>query len=233
MATPAATTRAARTPLSRERVFEAAVAYADEHGIADLSMRKLGAVLGVEAMSLYHHVANKEGILDGMVDHIVGEIGIREAGGDWKSALREQILDAREAMKRHRWAPAVIESRRNMSFPMMKYMDAVAGIFLAGGFSVDLMHHAMHVLGSRALGFTQELYEDSETNDASPEEQALMAEQLAEEFPNIAAILREIEHEEETFVGSGCDDDVEFRFALDILLDGLERHRLAEEASAA
>lgn len=229
MATHTGTNAAPRVPLTRERVFEAAVAFADEHGIEELSMRKLGQELGVEAMSLYYHVANKGEILDGMVDAITGEIGLTPDEGDWKSAMRTQILAARAAMKRHPWAPGVTESRKTTSLPIMRYMDAVGGIFRRSGFSVDLMHHAMHALGSRVLGFSQELYDDSEALDESPEVQAIMMQQMVEEFPNISAIVAEIQHQEETIVGSGCDDDVEFRFALDILLDGLERARDAEQ----
>lgn len=229
MAARTGTNAAPRVPLTRERVFEAAVAFADEHGIEELSMRKLGQELGVEAMSLYYHVANKGEILEGMVDTITGEIGLTSDEGDWKSAMRTQILAARAAMKRHPWAPGVIESRKTMSLPIMRYMDAVGGIFRRSGFSVDLMHHAMHALGSRVLGFSQELYDDSQALDESPEVQAIVMQQMVEEFPNISAIVAEIQHQKETIVGSGCDDDVEFRFALDILLDGFERARDAEQ----
>jgi AcrR family transcriptional regulator len=217
-----------RTPLSRERVFEAAVAYADEHGLEELSMRKLGQELGVEAMSLYYHVANKEEILDGMTDHVVSAISLHPSGPDWKTVMREQILASRRLMKQHLWAPGVIETRKNISMPMMRYMDSVGGIFRAGGFSVDLMHHAMHALGSRVLGFSQELFDDSDSGDASPEMKAAFREQLGGEFPNIAAIMDEIQHQEESIVGSGCDDDIEFVFALDIILDGLEQARESE-----
>jgi AcrR family transcriptional regulator len=219
-----------RTPLSRERVFEAAVAFADEHGIEELSMRKLGAELGVEAMSLYYHVANKEEILDGMVDHVVGEIELRPPAHDWKAALRDQVLTARRVMKQHPWASGVIETRANMSFGTMRYMDAVGGMLRRGGFSVDLMHHAIHALGSRVLGFSQELYDDSDSAEVSPETQQALGERIRAEFPNLAALMEEIQHQEESIVGSGCDDDVEFGFALDILLDGLERRRDEELA---
>ncbi len=221
-----------RAPLTRERVFEAAVAFADEHGIEDLSMRKLGQELGVEAMSLYHHVKNKDEVLDGMVDVVAAEIGLVESDADWESVMREQILLARVVMKRHPWAPGVIESRTNMSFPMMKYMESVAGIFRAGGFSVDLMHHAMHALGARVLGFSQELFDDSEGIEQSPEVQAVLMQRMLEEFPNISAVVAEVQHQDDSIVGSGCDDDVEFGFSLDILLDGLERIRARQAVAA-
>ena len=101
-----------------------------------------------------------------------------------------------------------------------------------GGFSVDLMHHAMHALGSRVLGFSQELYDDSKAIDASPEMEATFLEQVTTEFPDIAAIMEEIQHQETSTVGAGCDEDIEFGFALDILLDGLERRRDEERERA-
>jgi AcrR family transcriptional regulator len=225
LATETERTTSTRVPLSPERVFEVGVAYADEHGIDELSMRKLGQELGVEAMSLYHHVKNKDEILDGMLDVVVSEIELTSSGDDWKSRMRSQIMAARVVMKRHPWAPKVIESRGVMPPRMMKYFDALGGEFLDGGFSVDLMHHAMHVLGSRVLGFTQELFDDSAALEASPEVQAVMMQQMVAEYPNISKLVAEIQHQEETVVGSGCDDDIEFRFSLDLMLDGLERVR--------
>ncbi len=214
-----------RIPLTKERVLRAAIALADEGGIESLSMRKLGQELGVEAMSLYNHVENKEDILDGMVDTLASEIELTLGDADWRSAMRDQILAARVVMARHPWAPAVIESRKTLSAPMMKYMDSVLGIFRQGGLSMDLSHHAMHVLGSRVLGFAQELYDDSQALEESPEVVAVMMKQMGSVYPNITALTEQITHDEATIIGSGCDDDVEFAFALDLILDGLERIR--------
>ncbi len=211
-----------RTPLSRERVLAAAVELADREGIDTLSMRRLGQELGVEAMSLYNHVASKEDLLDGMVDLIVGEIDPPATSGPWKKALRDRIFSARRAMLRHPWASAVITSRNNASPVVMRYMDTTGGIMRGGGFSVDLMHHAFHALGSRVLGFSQELYDDSGA-DADPDQMALMARQMADQFPNIVAVMEQITHDDASVVGSGCDDQFEFGFALDLILDGLER----------
>lgn len=229
MATPTETTAEPRTPLSRERVLQAAVALADEGGIDAVSMRKLGQQLGVEAMSLYNHVANKEEILGGMVDLVVAEIGTPSAEGDWQSRLRGAAMGAREVMVRHPWAPAVIEARKQgaPSPVVMKYFDAIIGIFVESGISIDLAHHALHVLGSRILGFTQELFEESDDLPESPEAAALMLQQMAGEFPNISALMKQIVHDEELILGSGCDDLVEFEFALDLILDGIERMREA------
>jgi AcrR family transcriptional regulator len=227
----------ARTPLSRERVVRAAIALADEHGIDALSMRKLAQDLAVDPMSLYNHVANKDDLLDGMVDLVVAEIdpapvedgagaGATDEDGDgWKAILRARIMAARATMLRHRWASRVLESRTDASPTVMRHYETVAGILRDGGFSVDLVHHALHALGSRMLGFSQELFDDSGALAEGPEVLALTAHRMAGAFPNLSAMMLEISHDEATVVGSGCDDQFEFAFALDLLLDGLERRR--------
>jgi len=222
MTTRVEATSERRAPLSRERVLQAAVDLADREGIDALSMRRLGQELGVEAMSLYNHVSSKEDLLNGMVDLIVAEIDPAADEGDWKSAVRNRILSARRTMLRHPWASAVITSRTDASPVMMKYMDSVGGMFMRGGFSVDLMHHAFHALGSRVLGFSQELFDDT-SPDVDPDQMELMARQMAKELPNIVAVMEQITHDEASVVGSGCDDQFEFVFALDLLLDGLDR----------
>ncbi len=229
MTTQAESQAQPRIPLSRERVLRAAVALADESGIDAVSMRKVGSELGVEAMSLYNHVANKEEMLDGMVDIVVGEIDLLVEGADWKNTMRSRMMSARQVLVQHKWAAGVLETRTNMTPPMVKYMDSFIGIFRDGGFSFDLTHHAMHALGSRMLGFTQEMFDDSEALEASPEVKAVMMQQMKDQYPNISAMLADISHDGggET-VGDGCDDDVEFVFAVDLILDGLERLRDAE-----
>lgn len=222
MTTQIEATARRRDPLSRERVLAAAVELADREGIDALSMRRLGQELGVEAMSLYNHVAGKEDLLDGMSDLILGEIGQPVTEGEWKANIRATILSARRTMLRHPWGSAVIASRRQASPLTMKYMDSVGGILRRGGFSVDLMHHAFHALGSRVLGFSQELYDDSVATE-NPEMMAVMARQMADEYPHITEVIEQITHDEATVVGSGCDDQFEFEFALDLILDGLER----------
>ena len=216
-----------RVPLSRERVLRAAIDLADDSGIESLTMRTLAQKLGVEAMSLYNHAANKDDILDGMVDAVMNEINdvVSEfdvPSGDWKAAMRQRVLSAREILLRHSWAPGVIESRTNVSTTMLRYFDSLIGLFREAGFSTDLTHHAMHALGSRALGFTQELYDDSQ--ELGPEEMAIFLQQMAGEYPNITAMVKEISHDADTTLG-WCDDQVEFEFALDLILDGLERLR--------
>jgi AcrR family transcriptional regulator len=210
-----------RTPLTRARVLDAAVALADRDGIDGVSMRNLGQELGIEAMSLYTHIRGKEDLLDGMVDVVVGEIPIDIEGADWTTTLRRTIIGARTVMLRHRWAARVIETRNAPGPATLAYMEAVTGIVRDGGFSVDLTHHAMHVLGSRVLGFNQDLYDDSGVPD--PETAATFAAQLAAAYPNVAAIAMAASHEDGL---GGCDDDYEFAFGLDLILDGLERRRI-------
>jgi AcrR family transcriptional regulator len=221
-----------REPLNRERVLRAAVDLADREGIEALSMRRLGQELGVEAMSLYNHVGGKEDILDGMVDTIIGEIEPAPDDGAWQPAARARILSARRTMLRHPWASAVIVSRTQASPAVMRYMDTMAGILRRGGFSVDLLHHAFHALGSRVLGFSQELYDDSSDLAAGDEMQAVMLSQMAKEYPYITQIVQQVVHDDASVVGSGCDDQWEFEFALDLLLDGLERLRNASPDGA-
>jgi AcrR family transcriptional regulator len=212
-----------RVPLSRERVLRAAVALADKAGIESLSMRRLAEELGVVPMALYKHVANKEELLDGMIDVVVGEIDPPVAGAGWKTAVRQRILSARRALLRHPWASQVMESKKNPTPVVLEYMDSMIGLFRDGGFSVNLTHHVMHTIGSRVLGFTQELFNDSRTVD--PEIQEVMLRELGPRFPNVLAIATAASHEGESVVGQGCDDQFEFEFALDLLLDGFERLR--------
>jgi AcrR family transcriptional regulator len=218
-----------RVPLSRDRVLRAAVTLADTAGIESLSMRKLAQELGVVPMALYKHVANKEELLDGMVDIVVGEIDPPVHGTDWKSAVRQRILSARRALLRHPWASRVLESRTNPTPLVLGYMDSMIGMFRAGGFSIDLTHHVMHTVGSRIFGFTQELFEDSPSVD--PETQATMPPEMAQRYPYITELIMAVYHDEASVVGPGCDDQFEFEFALDLLVDGIERLRQQELTS--
>jgi AcrR family transcriptional regulator len=207
-------------------VLRAAVDLADKGGIESLSMRKLAQELGVEAMSLYNHVQNKEDILDGVVDVVVGEIQLPPKTSEWKTSLRQTVLSARGVLLRHPWAPRVIESRKNPSPATFAYFEAVIGILRSGGFSVDLTHHALHALGSRVLGFTQELFNDSDELASGPDAAAMYA-QMADKFPYMIEMAMAVSHEGGL---GGCDDDMEFAFALDLILDGFERLREASSA---
>ena len=232
----AAARNGARAPLSRERVMRAAVDVADADGISAVSMRRIGQELGVEAMSLYNHVAGKEALLDAMVDQVAAEImtavGALEgpdAAHDWRSTLRARALTAREVMLRHRWAPGVLETRTTMSLDIVRYFDGVVGILRAGGFSNDLTHHSLHALGSRVIGFSQELFDpgDAAGGDASEELLAAMATQI----PHLVEMLGEVAHDDPESTLGWCDDQSEFEFGLDVLLDGLERRRASTVGS--
>jgi len=219
-----------RTPLSRERVLRTAVAIADANGVEALTMRRLGEELGAEAMSLYYHVANKNALLDGIVEVVaaeindaVGRIDAPSRGLRWKSAMRQRILSAREVMLRHRWAPAVIETRTTASAEVMRYQDGLVAVMLDGGFSPDLCHHALHTLGSRALGFAQELFNPGGGPAPVPTPAELAG--LAGPFPHIAAMLTEVAHDDPDSTLGWCDDQTEFEFGLDLILDGLDRMR--------
>lgn len=220
---------ARRVPLNRDRVLRAAITLADQVGIESLSMRRLALELGVVPMALYKHVANKEELLGGMVDTIVGEIDPPVPDAPWKSAVRFRVLSARQVLLRHSWARPVIETRTNVTPAVLGYMDGFAGMFLAGGFSADLTHHVMHAMGSRMWGFTQEVFDDTAGRDenqqpeVTPEVRAAMAQQMAESYPNLLSIAGAAAHDDGSVVGSGCDDQFEFEFALDLLLDGFER----------
>jgi len=210
-----------RTPLTRERVLRAAVALADRDGIDSLSMRNLAQALDVVPMALYRHVANKEELLDGLVDVVIAEIEPPLTDADWKTTIRERILSARRALLRHPWASRVMESRKSPTPVVLDYMDSMIGLFRTGGFSLDLTHHAMHAMGSRMFGFTQEIFND--TTDVDPAAEAEMWSGMAGTYPYIFEIFTSISHDDASTVGPGCDDQFEFEFALDLMLDGLEK----------
>ncbi|MFB7587287.1 TetR/AcrR family transcriptional regulator [Streptomyces sp. NPDC056169] len=212
-----------RAPLSRQRILRAAVALADGTGAEAFSMRRLAQELGVVPMALYKHVANKDELLDGMVDVVVGDIAPPVPGAPWKPAVRQQILAARQVLLRHRWAASVIESRPGPTPAVLAHLDSVIGTFRDGGLSADLTHHAMHALGTRLLGFSPELFATGGgAEDASgvPDEAAAQA---AAAYPRVAEIAAAAAHDAGSTVGGGCDDQFEFAFALDLLLDGIER----------
>ncbi len=218
-----------RTPLSRQRVLRAAVKLADEGGIESLTMRRLAEEVGAEAMSLYYHVSNKEQVLDGIVDviaseinDVVGKIDAPSKGPNWKTAVRRRILSAREVFLRHPWAPRVFESRTSTSPAVLAYHDGLVGLMRDGGFSYDLIHHALHALGSRALGFSQELFDPGDGEGA---DDSAALEAMADQLPYLVGMLKEVAHDDPDSTLGWCDDQTEFEFGLDLILDGLDRMR--------
>ncbi|WP_035856383.1 TetR/AcrR family transcriptional regulator C-terminal domain-containing protein [Cryptosporangium arvum] len=216
---------APRIPLSRDRVLRAAIAIADADGVGALTMRRLARELDAEAMSLYHHVTNKDDVLDGVVDVIAGEINAAVehiTAPTWKAAARERILTARSIFLRHPWAPAVFAGRTTVSFEVVRYHDRLVGLMHDGGFTYDLAHHALHALGSRALGFAQELFDPGDAGGA-----AEVPPEMAAAVPNLVGMLAEVAHDDPGSTLGWCDDQFEFEFGLDLVLDGLERLRTA------
>jgi AcrR family transcriptional regulator len=193
-------------------------------------MRRLADELGAEAMSLYYHVAKKEDVLDGVVDVIATEINdavdqihVSAKGDGWKMAVRERILSARLVFLRHPWAPDLFEKRSSASPMVLRYFDGLVGLMRDGGFSYDLIHHALHALGSRAIGFSQELFDPGDQSDG--DETTAPPEDMAGQYPNLAGMMAEIIHDDPDSTLGWCDDQTEFEFGLDVILDGLDRMR--------
>ena len=223
MALPAKPRGEPRVPMSRERVLRAAIDQADAGGIASLTMRKLAQELGVEAMTLYYHVANKDEILAGMVDLVVEEMELPPAAADWKSALRRTAMSSYEVLLRHPWAASLILSGTRVSRARQRHMDAILGTLRRGGFSPEMTDHAYHALDSHIMGFALWVVG---MNLGSDEQLAAMAadflaELEREEMPHLA------EHVEQHLKPRDPEDEGEFAFGLDLILDGLERVRVA------
>jgi len=210
---------ARRAPLSRDQVLQAAVALADEGGVAALSMRKLGQVLGVEAMSLYNHVAGKADLLDGMIDVVFSEIGLPPAVGGWKSAMRARALSARAVLGRHRWAIGLMESRKSPGPATLRHHDAVLGCLRGAGFSVELTAHAYSLLDSYIYGFA---LQEASLPFGTPEETAQVTKDIAgqmpaDEYPHLAELATV------HILQPGYQYGSEFEIGLDLILDALER----------
>jgi AcrR family transcriptional regulator len=211
-------------------VLRAAIKIADSSGLDSLTMRRLAEELGAEAMSLYYHVASKESLLDGIaeavvaeINEVVGSLGAPSAGAAWKAAARQRILSARQVLLRHPWAPRVLETRTSTSLAVLLYYDGLLRLMRDGGFSYDLIHHALHALGSRALGFSQELLDPSA--GTADEETAAALASMADQVPHLVAMLTEVAHDDPGSTLGWCDDQTEFEFGLDIILDGLDKMR--------
>ncbi len=207
-----------RTRLSRERVLAAAVAFADERGIESLTMRKLGEALGVEAMSLYNHVANKDELLDGMVDIVFSEVGLPSGEVDWKTAMRRRAVSARQVLSRHRWAIGLMESRTSPGPATLRHHDAVIGCLRGAGFSVAMAAHAFSLLDSYVYGFAlQEATLPFDTAEQTAEVAEMILSGLQpDQYPHLTELA--VEH----VLKPGYDYGNEFEFGLDLILDGLE-----------
>lgn len=210
---------APQVPLSRERVLRAAIRMADESGIESLSMRKLAQELGVQAMSLYNHVANKDDILDGIVDIVAGEIEVPDLGVDWKTAMRRRATSAHEVLVRHPWATMAIMSRVNVGPAMLRYVDATLGCLCEAGFSLEMADRVWNAIDSHIYGFTlQELnfpFEAAEYSEAAKTGLSLIP---ADKYP----YMNRLTH----YVIDGRYDGIhDFEFGLELLLNGLDQFR--------
>jgi AcrR family transcriptional regulator len=213
-----------RAPLTRERVLKAALKLADEGGFHSLSMRKVASKLRVEAMSLYNHVAGKEDIVDGLVDIVFSEIEVPTPGTvDWKTAMRRRAISVREALNRHRWAVGLMEGRMNPGPANAANHNAVMGCLREGGFAFRDAVHAYSVMDAYIYGFA--LQERGLPFDA-PEETAQVMRKQSENVPSMADYPYLVETAIE-LEKAGYDYDVEFRFGLELILDGIERFRAA------
>ena len=222
-----------RTPVTRERALAEAVALADAEGIDAVSLRRLAARLDVVPMAHYKHLTNKDDLLDGMVATLIDSYDPPAPELGWKDAVRAQILSARQVLLKHPWARQVIETRTTRTPQVLGYMDRLSGLFIEGGFSPDLTHHAMHALGHRIWGFSPEAFDDPDSLQppADPAQRQAMFEMVQSVYPYIAMIALDSAGGDLTKVGDGCDEQFEFEFTLDLLLDAFERLQEAEWSS--
>jgi AcrR family transcriptional regulator len=207
--------------LNRERVLRAAVAFADEHGIASVSMRKLGEALGVEAMSLYNHVANKDELLDDMVDVVFDEIGLPSCADEWRTAMRQRAISVRRVLAHHRWAIGLMESRSSPGPATLRHHDAAIGCLRQAGFSIEMAAHAFALLDSYIYGFA--LQEANLPFHSAAEMSEVAAPVLAQlppgDYPHLSELITR------HLLQPGYDYGDEYEFGLDLILDSLERAR--------
>jgi len=209
-----------RVPLTRERVLRTALALADSKGIGSLSMRNLGEELGVEAMSLYNHVANKDDILDGIVDLVFSEIALPTERAEWKPAMRGRAISAHEALLRHPWAPSMMQSRTKPGPATLRHHDSVLGSLRNAGFTLVMAAHAISVIDGYVCGFAlQQINIPLQSREQVAEVGEGILRQLGEQYPHLAEMITD------HAMKPGYDYADEFEFGLDLILDGLGRLR--------
>jgi AcrR family transcriptional regulator len=220
MPEPAPIQRSDRVALSRERVLLGAVAVADANGIGGLTIRSLAQELGVKPMTVYHYVANKDEILDGIVDVVFSEIDLPSADGEWRAEMHRRAGSARQVLRRHPWAIGLLESRRSPGPATLRHHDATIGALRAGGFSIELTAHAYALLDSYTYGFALQeaglpFAPDSVADVAEP----MMAQFPADAYPHLVELATEY------VLQPGYDFGDEFDFGLTAILDALDRLR--------
>jgi len=200
-------------------VLSAAVSLADDAGLESLSMRNHGDTLGVEAMSLYKHVANKSDLLDGIVDLVVGEMEVPAIGGDWKAAMRRRAISAHQVLMRHPWATMLIVSRVNVGPAMLRYVDATIGCLREAGFSYPMADHAWNAIDSHVYGFTlQKLNFPLEPREYAQAAKAFLPRIPASAYPYLNGMSLQV-------INGRHDGLHDLEFGLDLILEGLERLR--------
>src|SRR5215212_3237217 len=218
-----AATTEPRLPLSRERILAAAVDVADESGIESLTMRRLGETLGCEAMSLYNHVANKDDLLDGMIDLVLAETEAPSPAQQWDAAIRASAISVYQALRRHAWACNLLMSPGRVRPTRLRYMDLLLGSLRDAGFSADTTYHAYHVLDAHIFGFS--LWQSSHSYDAAQITDLVATfERMipADVYPHLH------EHAEQHMTQGPHREVSAFEFGLDLILDGLKEIHRAE-----
>jgi AcrR family transcriptional regulator len=207
-----------RLPLSRDRILESALALADEAGIEAVTMRKLGETLGFEAMSLYNHVANKDDLIDGILDLVLAEMEMPAPEGDWQVSVRASAMSVHEALRKHSWAAPLMLSPDRILSARLRYMDALMGRLRQGGFSADMTYHAYHVLDGWIFGFSLWLTSHTFTDDQAAKLAEMFGPMITPEaFPHL------YEHGQQHFTEGPHREVSAFEFGLDLILDGLKR----------
>ncbi|MGD7732157.1 TetR/AcrR family transcriptional regulator [Propionibacteriaceae bacterium G57] len=215
----------ARAPLDRARVLTTAVRLADAEGLGAVTMRRLADELAVTPMALYKHVADKEDLLTGMVDAVVDDMAVPGVAhpDDWRDNIRAALHRSRLVLGRHPWARLAIESRTERTAAVLDHMERLSAVFINAGFSADLTHHVMHLLGNRIWGFSPELFTDHLGRAASGPGPSRGRGRTPDpaDYPSILAIAADAQQRRPR--ATGCDEDFEMDFALDVLLDGIAR----------
>ena len=225
MAKRTATKTRGRRPLTRERVLQKALELADRGGAEGLSMRKLAQELGVEAMSLYNHVENKDDILEGIVDLVAGEVELPADDEDWKAALRRTATSAHDAFGRHPWAAALWLTPGKPSGPRLRYADSILRTLRRGRFSAPLTYHGYHSVIIHVLGYTlQEQNLRLRGDELEQMAAKFLREFQADDYPDLAEHIKQ-------HMAPGEEHQGAFAFGLELVLDGLERLRDAEGAT--
>ena len=222
MAIRALSTGATRKPLSRKRVLRAAIAHADKRGLNELSMRKLAEVLGVAPMALYRHIANKDDLIDAMIDVVFTEIELPARDADWRAAMRQRAISVRDALERHRWAIGLMESRLHPGPANLRHHDAVLGNLRAAGFSVEMTAHAYSVLDSYIYGFAltkMNLPFENGRGDVPDIAKGMLEPFPANSYPNLVEFITD------HAMKPSYEYSKEFEYGLDLILDGLESAR--------